>query len=410
MLSQNRLMQLGKVRALACAVLCMLATSCGQPEPPPRAPRQDSARGRSAIAALREARFADAVREASAALTDDPRDSQAAAVRAVARYQRAVEALVKELLDVLDRGEQFKFLDHEQGRKIWLAFLGELEAIDRDLQMVAANPAFSLELCLACWRYDWNGNGRIDERDAKMFELELDGSGSDLEENDPRRRPTYRFDVGDAHWGRAMISFQRAAVELVLAYRWSQLDKLFVDDSSALTIELVDRGRVIEARELVIAGLGFSGQERDAYLAETDDDREWVPSPRQKSYAMPLTVDDTLYATWGAVLADVHRLLASQEGVRFKEVAELLGDPGDADKVPDAYLDLGRMFREPTNIVLDFRRDVTPEAMLRGVVGNGFATKMRASPLVARLRHMREELERGEDTLGKKLRYLIWLN
>ncbi len=403
-------MQLGKIRAFACGWLCTLVTSCGQPEPPPRAPRRDPVHTRSAIAAIRESRFADAVRESAAALSDDPRDSQAAAVRAVARYQRAVEALVKELLDVADRGDQFKFLDHERGRKIWLAFLGELEAIDRDLEIVAADPAFSLELCIACWRYDWNGNGRIDGRDNRMLELEFDGHGDDLAEDDPRRRPTYRFDVGDAYWGRAMISFQRALVELVLAYRWSQLDKLFLDDHSAVTIELIDRGRVTKARELLIAGLGFSAQERDAYLAETDDDREWVPSPRQKSYAMPLTVDEPLYATWSAILGDTHRLLSSQEGIRFKEVAELVGDPGDADKLPDGYLDLGRMFREPTNIVLDFRRDVTPEAALRGVLGNGFATKMRASPLVARLRHMREELERGEDTLGKKLRYLIWLN
>jgi hypothetical protein len=403
-------MHLGKIRALACVSLCVLVTSCGQPEPPPRTPRQDPAHTRSATAALRDSRFADAVRESAAALTDDPRDSQAAAVRAIARYERAVETLAKELLAVVERGDQFKFLDHEQGRKIWLAFLGELEAVDRDLQTVAADPAFSLELCIACWRYDWNGNGRVDGRDNRMLELEFDGNGDELEENDPRRRPTYRFDVGDAHWGRAMISFQRAAVELVLAYRWSELDKLFIDGRSAITIKLIDGGRVTKARELVIAGLGYSGQERDAYLAETDDDREWVPSPRQKSYAMPLVVDEPLYATWSAVLGDVHRLLSSQEGVRFKDVAVLVGDAEDAEKLPEGYLDLGRMFREPTDIVLDFRRDATPEAMLRGVLGNGFATKMRASPLVARLRHMREELERGEDTLGKKLRYLIWLN
>jgi hypothetical protein len=35
---------------------------------------------------------------------------------------------------------------------------------------------------------------------------------------------------------------------------------------------------------------------------------------------------------------------------------------------------------------------------------------MRASPLVARLRHMHDELDRGQDTAGRKLRYLLWFN
>lgn len=395
---------------LYVCVMAVLA-GCGQPEQTPRAPGRAGAHTQAAASALRASHFADAVREADAALASDERDSQAAAVRAVGRYQRAGEALVRELGAVLDSGENLKFLDHEKGRLVWRTFLGELEQVDRDLAVVAADPGFSLELCIACWKVDWNGNGRIDGRDNRMLELEFDGKGGSLDEDDPRRRPTYRFDVGDALWGRAMISFQRAAVELVLAYRWSELDKLWgPDDAQALTIKLIDPGRVKHARELLIAALGFSSQERAAYLAETDDDREWLPNPRQKSYAMPLEVDDGLYATWAQVISDVHRMLSSQEGVGFREVARLFADANDAEKVPDAFLDLGRMFREPTDIVIDLRRAAAPEAMLRGALGNGYANQMRASPLVARLRHMKEALDRGEDTVERKLRYLFWLN
>lgn len=398
------------MRHLYVSVMAVLA-ACGQPEHTPRAPGRAGAHTQAATSALRASQFAEAVREADAALAAEERDSQAAAVRAVGRYQRAGETLVRELGTVLDSGENLKSLDHEKGRLVWRTFLGELEQVDRDLAIVAADPAFSLELCIACWKVDWNGNGRIDPRDNRMLELELDGKGGSLSEDDPRRRPTYRFDVGDALWGRAMISFQRAAVELVLAYRWSELDKLWRGaDAQPLTIKLIDPGRVKHARELFIAALGFSSQERDAYLAETDDDREWLPNPRQKSYAMPLDVDDGLYATWAQVISDVHRMLSSQDGVGFREVVQLFADPGDAEKVPDAYLDLGRMFREPTDIVIDLRSAATPEAFLRGILGNGYAKTMRASPLVARLRHMKEALDTGEDTLERKLRYLFWLN
>ena len=46
----------------------------------------------------------------------------------------------------------------------------------------------------------------------------------------------------------------------------------------------------------------------------------------------------------------------------------------------------------------------------RGLLGNGFQAKMKPSPLPARLRGMKQQLDRGEDTAEHKLRYLLWLN
>jgi len=164
-----------------------------------------------------------------------------------------------------------------------------------------------------------------------------------------------------------------------------------------------------------MAGLGFAERCRAAYLAETDDDREWVPNPRQKSYAMPLEVDVQLYTTWAEVIRDVRRLLASEDGISMLELAGAIDDDL-VGMAPNAFIDLGRMLREPKDIVikLDFA-DRGPdresaERTIRGVLGNGFAQRMRASPLVARLRLMKGELDRGEDTLSRKLRYLFWLN
>ena len=149
-------------------------------------------------------------------------------------------------------------------------------------------------------------------------------------------------------------------------------------------------------------------------LAETDDDREWVPNPRQKSYAMPLAVDDKLYAAWEAVVVDVRRMLESSEGISLREVAAFVVGPSDAADVPNAYVDLGRMLREPKDIVFDINDELPRpqmyERILRGLLGHGYTESMRASPLVGRLRHMKQELERGEDTVERKLRYLLWLN
>ncbi|HKA87418.1 MAG TPA: hypothetical protein VKE22_07110, partial [Haliangiales bacterium] len=385
------------------------------PATPARSPAQRADDSAGAIAALRGSRFDDAAREATTVLARDPGNAQAAAVRAIATYEQGGSALVEELGAVLDQGESFKALDHERGRAAWQAFLDRLDAVDRDLAVVAADPDFSLELCLACWERDWNHSGHIDDRDRRLFEIEYDGAGHELPDGDARRRPTFRFDVGDADWARAMVAFQRAFVEIVLAYRWSELDRMF-GSADSLTIRLADAGRVQRARTLVLAGLGFADRARQAYLAETDDDREWVPSPRQKSHPLPLAVDEALYRTWEDVLGDVRALMRGDTGLSVAALAQL----GDRrwDNPPRGYLDIGRMLSDPKDIVFDFailKRVVhshpeTVEAALRSLFGSSYVADKKPSGLLGRLGRMKKEIDGNQDTFGRKLRYFLWLN
>lgn len=86
--------------------------------------------------------------------------------------------------------------------------------------------------------------------------------------------------------------------------------------------------------------------------------------------------------------------------------------------MPDVFIDLGAMLREPKDIVFDFDRiehhagdkRENVDAILRDVLGNGYKKSMKPSPIVSRLRRMKDELSRGEDTFDRKLRYLFWLN
>jgi hypothetical protein len=72
------------------------------------------------------------------------------------------------------------------------------------------------------------------------------------------------------------------------------------------------------------------------------------------------------------------------------------------------------MFAEPTDITLPVGEEgddvATMTHWLRGVLGHGYAEHMRSSPLVQRLAAMRQDLERGGETIERKLRYLIWIN
>lgn len=382
----------------------LLLAACGAPDTPAR---RDVVDPTPAVLALQASKFDEAGRVSSTILRDDPRNARAAAVHAISTYRAAGDELVQQLTLVAMQGDAFKMLDHDRGRRVWSTFLAKLEEIDRDLAVVAADHDFALELCIACWEHDWNRSGQIDERDRKMFEVEFDGKGGDLAAGDPRRRPTYRFDAGDAEWARAMIAFQRAGVELVLAYKWNELDKLFGDADPAVTIRLADKDRVRRARTLILAGLAAADRCRASYLAETDDDREWVPNPRQRSYAMPLEVDQNLYDTWRDVLDDVRNMLESKDGISLREVASLMGEGGA--EVPNIFVDLGAMLREPKDIVLDMRTKKI-DVIARGLLGNGYKTSMKSSPLVPRLVRMKSELSRGEDNFERKLRYLLWLN
>lgn len=328
------------------AALVMFA--CGSTSPPSRSPAQRAADATAAVSALRAGQFDVAAREAETALALDPGNAQAAAVHAIATYQRTGNRLATEIFALLETSKVLKGFEHERGRHMWIDFGVALERVDRDLAVVAADPAFALELCPACWEHDWNRNGQIDESDRRLFEIEVDAAGERLADGDPRRRPTFRFDVGDAEWARAMVAFQRAIAELVLAYRWNELDKLYRSstEDDKVVLHLADAARVRHARELVLAGVGFAARARAAYLAETDDDREWLPNPRQHSHPIPLAVDDALYARWRDVTDDIHRLLASEDGLALVELAAILA-PRHARDMPDAYLDVGAMLREP---------------------------------------------------------------
>lgn len=194
--------------------------------------------------------------------------------------------------------------------------------------------------------------------------------------------------------------------------------------AARLVIPVKDKAGVSRARALIIDGLGYADRCRAAYLAETDDDREWVPSPTQKNHPIPLDVDAALYQTWADLTGDLRRLLESKEGLSLRAAAAF----GDEDELgailPDAYLDLGAMLREPADLVIDLRklealerwkRDPAGasralEQLLRGLFGKGYAGKMADTKLLQRFERMKRELSTGEDTFERKLRYLLWLN
>ena len=310
------------MRIATAAVLLFSASvlvSCSSKPDAKRPPvAQQRAAAEPVVTALRAAQFLPAVTRANAVLKSDPLNAQAAAGRALSKYVLALSHFRREALGVLDSpGDGF---DHARMRAALEDTLTLLDEVRADLDIAAKDKAFELELCLACWERDWNHSGEVDERDRRFLEIEIDAAGNEYPENDPRRRPTFRFDVGDIYWAQAMVAYQSAAIDLILAYKWTELDKLlgsfFKGPPPAIRIELASPDRVRRARERILSGIDASVRTREAYLAETDDDREWVPNPTQRSHPLPLPVDAALYETWAGVLDDLRGLVAGKTGLR----------------------------------------------------------------------------------------------
>jgi hypothetical protein len=372
------------------------------------------------VSALQGGSFYEAEQLARDVLVKDPGNVQARLVRAIARYGNTMHNFVPDVLRLVEQWGRGRDRDRAQGTLHQkLAWMDEqLARVEDDLAVAAAEPEVSLRLCLACWTRDWNHNGRIDDTDRLLFQIERDAEGREIPAGDPRRKPTFRFDRGDVTWARAFVAFQRALLNLVLAYELPSAKELArgFRGRAPFRVRLLSRARVRRARALILTGLHHADRCRMEVLAEQDDEAEWVPNPRQKNHPLPLPVDQALYATWEGVVRDLRALVRGKEGLDIAELAQLGGhqwvDP------PRGFLHVGRLFSRPGDIVIDLRgleakglskRDLV-ERILAKVLGDKYVRRMRPTPLVKRLKRMKGEVTRGKESLGRKLRYFIWLN
>ncbi len=382
---------------------------------------QDTAKrieaSKPAADALRAGKFADALGLSGRVIGQDGGNCYALLVRGISRYVITVHKLAADFADVRSRGSRSHGFDLYFLRTAVQRTCGEFALVESDLEKASRCRDVFLDLAPARWEFDWNGDGEIDSSDRALLEIELDAGGKQLPEDDPRRRPVYRYDVGDVHWARAFVNFQMAALNLALAYDWSVINSIVREGFKSLLeirIRLLDKSLIAKARKEILAGLDSAEQARLAYLAETDDEREWIPNPRQKNHPMPLPVDEDLYKTWQGVLGDVRKLVTGEEGLRLADVAEML--QMKIDPMPRGYLDIGRMFDRPRDIVinlnelmmLDRTRDL--EGMLRSVFGEYYLYGKKPSLITSRLKRMKREIDTGFESFGRKLRYLLWLN
>jgi len=72
---------------------------------------------------------------------------------------------------------------------------------------------------------------------------------------------------------------------------------------------VTDPARLSGVRDRLKAVLNYSRQDWDAILAETDDNHELLPSPKQTSMVPEATITDERVAAWRATLDEADKIL-----------------------------------------------------------------------------------------------------
>lgn len=249
----------------------------------------------------------------------------------------------------------------------WVADLG---AADRTLAEIT-DPGVKLRIDVAAMRLDVDGNGRIDREEvAGPFYRNVVMAGLPPPEGDTFE---LALDRADVEWMRAYAHVLMAAGELFIAHGWQDVFEraghllfpktrtpheylrgagpldlmqsgLDISDLVAfihlLSVECDEPGAMARAREHLLETIRHSRSMWEFALAETDNDREWLPAPDQDGAIAGVRITQERVRMWRELLDEGEALLEGRRLVRFWRGDGTLG------------INIKRVFTEPSGFDL----------------------------------------------------------
>jgi hypothetical protein len=366
----------------------------------------------NASAALKSGDFYSAHMLVNDALAESNNDPLSHLIRAITQYYITTHRLMAELKNT---SSSFREINVSRTRYLLSDAENDLSRVQDDLEAALRDKNIFIELKPSSWVNDWDMDGQIDEDDAVFSQVERDEHGESLAEGDPRRTPTIRFDYGDVQWALAYIHFHRAVFDLILAYDWAMITRFDskMNEDGMFTIKLISPERMAQMRGHLLAGLSLSNESRKSYLAETDDDREWIPNPGQKSRAMPMPASKELYATWETIVTGLQKIMKGEEGLELSALFNYMSKDGGKS----GCIDIGGMLSHPKDIELDIAKILKLsgkddyDAIMREIFGKFYRTDMKPSTSITKeTLRMSNEVKNGAESFSDKMRYLLWIN
>ena len=208
------------------------------------------------------------------------------------------------------------------------------------------------------WAIDWDGDGTISvtekyllwvpKRGVDAFRAQARFASEAAYHEEQFVSPRIKVDQSDIYWAIAYCQFAEVMLNLVLSYE--------VNLGQGFEVRLKDAARISKvAYRNVLEGIRASGKLRESLLKETDDDDEWIPSPRQVKTSFPLLMDPQTFTTWAQLLGHMEKLfrgktllggaVSSQEFGNVRDLAGGICRPSEG-------IDVKSLFTNPIRLPL----------------------------------------------------------
>jgi hypothetical protein len=242
---------------------------------------------------------------------------------------------------------------YADARNIVQNLLNDLTTVKNTLEPIKDNKV-KLPLRIGLTRMDFNANGKLEPNESFWKTLSL-LTGIQATEK-AAQNFAIAFDAGDVVWLRGYSNLLSSITQVVLAhdesklfdsaahlvfakpqtpypflagtgaFNWGNID---ISDIVAfihlINFPVVEPQRLTAALQHLQAVTALSRQSWKLILAETDNDREWLPNPRQKGVIPNARVTQPMIDSWLSFMNETDVLLAGKKLVPFWRQREARG-------------------------------------------------------------------------------------
>jgi hypothetical protein len=259
-------------------------------------------------------------------------------------------------------------VSYTDARNILQNLLNDLTEVKNTLEPIKDNKV-KLPLRIGLTRMDFNANGKLEPNESFWKTLSL-LTGIRATEK-AAQNFAIAFDAGDVVWLRGYSNLLSAITQVVLAhdesklfdsaahlvfakpqtpypflagtgaFNWGNID---ISDIVAfihlINFPVVEPQRLTAALQHLQAVTALSRQSWKLILAETDNDREWLPNPRQKGVIPNAAVTQPMIDSWISFTNEADALLTGKKLVPFWRQREARG------------INLNKVFTQPNSFDL----------------------------------------------------------
>lgn len=256
-----------------------------------------------------------------------------------------------------------------EARSILQNLLNDLTTVKNTLEPIKDNKV-KLPLRIGLTRMDFNANGKLEPNESFWKTLSL---LTGIQANEKAAQNfSIAFDAGDVVWLRGYSNLLSAMTQVVLAHDESKLfdstahlvfgkpqtpypflaagtgafdfGNFDISDIVAfihlINFPVVEPQRLTSALQNLQNVTALSRQSWKLILAETDNDREWLPNPRQKGVIPNARVTQPMIDNWLAFMNETDVLLTGKKLVPFWRKREARG------------INLNKVFTQPSSFDL----------------------------------------------------------